>query len=89
MEGWRWTPTRIAEPSQSEAGCPPGTADPKFRERKLGNRTGRTWLTSRGPSAYNLSLATIAGVFPMGAGWSDQEVVNLHRSAGAGSTATT
>ena len=43
------------------------TADPKFR---------RSWGQDRkdqSPTAYNLSLATMA----MGAGWSDQEVVNL------------
>ena len=43
------------------------TADPKFR---------RSWGQDRkdqSPTAYNLSLATMA----MGVGWSDQEVVNL------------
>ena len=43
------------------------TADPKFR---------RSWGQDRkdqSPTAYNLSLATMA----MQAGWSDQEVVNL------------
>ena len=43
------------------------TADPKFR---------RSWGQDRkdqSPTAYNLSLATIA----LGDGWSDQEVVNL------------
>ena len=43
------------------------TADPKFR---------RSWGQDRkdqSPTAYNLSLATMA----MGGGWSDQEVVNL------------
>ena len=43
------------------------TADPKFR---------RSWGQDRkdqSPTAYNLSMATMA----MGVGWSDQEVVNL------------
>ena len=45
-------------------------ANPKFRKSWEQDRKD---MADQSPSAYNLSLATIA----MGAGWSDQEVVNL------------
>ena len=67
MEGWRWTPRRSPPLLKLEA---LQKANPKFRKSWEQDRKD---MADQSPSAYDMSMATIA----LGAGWSDQEVVNL------------